>query len=61
MNSHGYLSQGGDLVITKPGCVCPKVRTWVLFWLQGSEMSENISLKAGITFAASLNMGENLC
>ena len=24
-------------------------------------MSENISLKMGVKFAASLNMGENLC
>ena len=29
--------------------------------LQGSEMSENISRKMGLRFAASLNMGENLC
>ena len=27
----------------------------------GSEMSENISLKMGVTFVASLNMGKNLC
>ena len=27
------------------------------FWLQRSEMSENISLKMGVRFAASLNMG----
>ena len=26
-----------------------------------SEMSENISLKMGVKFAASLNMGKNLC
>ena len=31
------------------------------FQLQGSEMSENISLKMGVKFAASLNMGKNLC
>ena len=35
--------------------------TWVLFQLQWSEMSENISLKMGVKFAASLNMGKNLC
>ena len=35
--------------------------TWVLFQLQGSEMSENISLKMGVKIAASLNMGKNLC
>ena len=28
---------------------------------KGSEMSENISLKMGVKFAASLNMGKNLC
>ena len=44
-----------------PGCVCPKVKDMGPFWLQGSEMSENISLKMGLTFAASLNMGKNLC
>ena len=31
------------------------------FWLQGSEMSENISLKMGVKFAASLSMCKNLC
>ena len=36
---------GGDMVPTMPGCVCPELRTWVSFWLQRSEMSENISLK----------------
>ena len=46
--------------------LCPDVcvqkgRTWVLFELQGSEMNENISLKMGVKFAASLNMGKNLC
>ena len=40
--------------------VCPKVKD-ILFWLQGSEMSENISLIMGIKLAASHNMGENLC
>ena len=30
------------------------------FQLQGSEMSENISLKMGVKFAASLNMGKTL-
>ena len=35
--------------------------TRVLFQLQGSEMSENISLKMGVKFAASLNMAKNLC
>ena len=36
-------------------------RLWVHFQLQGSEMSENISLKMGVKFAASLNMSKNLC
>ena len=40
-------------------CVCPKVKD--MGQLQGSEMSENISLKMGVKFAASLNMGKNLC
>ena len=31
------------------------------FQLQGSEMSENISLEMGVKSAASLNMGKNLC
>ena len=45
-----------------PRYVCPKMKNiWVLFQLQGSEMSESISLKMGVKFAASLNMGENLC
>ena len=43
--SAGGGGGGSDLVLSMPRCVCPKVRTWVLFWLQGSEMSENISLK----------------
>ena len=34
---------------------------WSFFRLKGSEMSENISLKIGTKFAASLNMGEKLC
>ena len=33
----------------------------VLFGLQGSEMSENISLKMDVKFVESLNMGKNLC
>ena len=32
-----------------------------LFHLKGSKLSENISLKMGVKFAASLNMGKNLC
>ena len=38
-----------------------KVKFVGRFQLQGSEISENISLKMGVKFAASLNMGENLC
>ena len=45
--------------------LCPDVcvqkwRTWVLFQLQGSEMSENSSLRMGVKVAASLDMGKNL-
>ena len=52
---------GGDLVITMPGCVCPKVKDMGPLQLQGREMSENISLKMGVKVAASLNMGNDLC
>ena len=53
---------GGDLGLSLSRYVCvQKRRTWVLFGLQGSEMSENISLKMGLKFAASHNMGKNLC
>ena len=45
---------GGDLYATLPRCVCRKV---VLFRLQVSEMSDMISLKMGVKFATSLNMG----
>ena len=31
------------------------------FPFQGSEMSENVSLKMGVKFAVSVNTGENLC
>ena len=55
----GGWGLGVDLVLTLPGCVCPKV--CVLFRLQGSKMSEKISLEMGIKLAASLSMGENLC
>ena len=41
--------------------MCPKVKDMGLFWLQGIEMSENISLQIGVKFAASLNIGENSC
>ena len=46
-----------------PGCVCPKVMKDMgpFFLLQGSEMSENISLTMGVEFAVSLNVGKNLC
>ena len=43
-----------------PGCVYPKVKDmWVLFQLV-SEMSEKISLKMDVNFAASLSRGEDL-
>ena len=44
---------GGNLVLTMPGCVCPKVKGMGPFRLQGSEIS--------VKFAASLNMCEYLC
>ena len=47
----------GHLVPTMPGCVCPKVKDIGCFF----GMSENISLKMGVKFAASVNMGNNLC
>ena len=50
---------GGDFVPTMPGCVCPKVKDMGLFQFQGSAMSDNISFKLGVKFAASLNMGKN--
>ena len=37
-----------------------KCRTWVLFRLQVSEKSDMVSLKMGVRFAASFNMGEIL-
>ena len=51
---------GGDLVPTMPRCVCTKVKD-IIFWLQGSETSENILLKISLKLAASLNIGKILC
>ena len=42
-------------------CVSKSEGHGSLYQLQGSEMSENISLKMGVEFAASLNMGKNVC
>ena len=42
-------------------CVLKSEGHGVFFQLQGSEMSENISLKLGVNFAASHNMGKTLC
>ena len=42
-------------------CVSKSEGHGSFFWLQGSEMSQNISLNRGLKFAASLNMGKNLC
>ena len=39
---------GGDLVPQCPDVCVQKRRTWVLFRLQGSEMSEKISLKINL-------------
>ena len=52
---------GGDLAPTMPGYVCPKVKDMVPFQLQESEIRENILIKMGVKFAASLIMGKNLC
>ena len=48
---------GGDYA----GRVCSKVKDIGPFSASRSEMSENVSLKMGVKFAASLNMGKNLC
>ena len=50
-SSHSY----GRIPHYQDVCV-QKRRTWVIFWLQGSEMSKNISLKMGIQFAVSLSI-----
>ena len=42
-------------------CVSKSEGHGSLYQLQGSEMSENISLKMGVEFAASRNMVKNLC
>ena len=42
-------------------CVSKSEGHWPFFWPQGSEISENISLKMGVKFAASLNMDKILC
>ena len=52
-------TQGGDLVPTMPGCVCPKVKDIGPFSASREGMSENISLKLGVKFAAPLNIGKN--
>ena len=52
---------GGTWFQLCPDVCVQKSRIWVLFELQRSEMSENISLKMYVKFAASLNMGKNLC
>ena len=44
-----------------PGSVCPKVKDMDPYKFKQSVMSENISHKMGVKFAASLNMGRNLC
>ena len=54
-------TQRADLVPTMPGCVGPKVKGMGPFQPQDSEMSDNVSVKMGVTFAVSLNMGESLC
>ena len=54
----GPESRGGATWFQLCPDVCvQKLRTSDLFQLQGSEMSEHISLKMGVKFAASPNMG----
>ena len=43
-----------------PDVCVEKGRTWVPFRPQVSEMSDMISLKMGVNFATSLNMGGRL-
>ena len=49
---------GGRLGHNYVGCVHPKMKDMGPF--SGTEMSENILLKMGVKFAASLNMGKKL-
>ena len=59
--SHPDQGQGGGGGLgPNYGSVCPKVRTWVLLQPHESEISENSSLKMGVKFAVSLNMGDNV-
>ena len=60
---HTVCSTPGEATWSQlvPGCVCSKVKDMGPFSALGSEISENISLKMGVKFAASLNMGKNLC
>ena len=63
MSFHLISPRGDDLVLIKFArmCVSKSEGHGSFFRLQVSEMSENISLKMGVKFAASLNMGKNLC
>ena len=54
------LPRGCHLVPTMPRCVCQKVKDMGLFWLQGSEISGNISLEMGLKCGASVNLSKNL-
>ena len=48
------------MVSTLPRCVCRKGKDMGPFRPQVSEMSDMISLKMGVNFATSLNMGGRL-
>ena len=50
----------GRLGPTMPGCVCPNIKNMGSLLLQVCEMNKKISLKMGLKFAASVNMGENV-
>ena len=48
---------GGNWVPTMPECMYSKLKGMGACQLQMSEMSEKISIKMGVKFTASLNMG----
>ena len=62
-NKEGNRHRGGGRLGSNFArmCVSKSEGHGSFFWLRGSEMSENNSLKMGVKFAASLIMGNNLC
>ena len=59
LHRHKYTAHGGDKQAQQTNNIT--ILSVNLFQLHGSEMRENITLKMGVKFAASLNMGRNLC